>query len=772
MRAVWSSFIALATAGALVGCGGGGGGGGGGDSGGGSGGGATSRSGPVVSNGRLGPADFAAEAARNYELAQVGALGANVAGKTGAGVKVGIVDTGIDLQHQDFTGAIDPNSTDIVSGVKANVDDQAGHGTAVAGIIGARADGYDARGVAPGSTLLAVRAESGCDAGCTFTHADLARATDYAVANGAKVLNFSLGGSGIDPVWQTSLTNALTPGVLADGVTADPAKERVIVAAAGNTGGNTPIDPANWLAGSGGQGRGIAVGAVDATGAIASFSNRAGTAKDHFLVASGVNVVSSKNNGGTATFSGTSFAAPAVSGAAAAVWGASPYLTGQQVVDILLNSATDLGDAGVDEVYGHGLLNLNAALQPVGGTSIPTGTTVGAGGAPTATTALALGGAFGDAVRRESALSQAMALDAYGRPFRADLSGSVRRQTQADPLAGWLDAGVGDVTTTRLGEGTALTLAPPAEPQPDHLQTHPGGDQDSARFALSTRLAGNSIGMSRGFGLDQFTGLGAAMPELAVPDISGNALASPYLALSGNGAALSAGRELNDGLRLTFGFSEDGGRFSAGTPGEGTRKASLAELSKRFADGSVAGAQVGSLTEAGGPLASDADGAFGFGRDADTLFLGLFGATPVGDGVTLFGRAGMGWTNGAGLDSALLHDAGTITSQSLAVGASARDVGVDGDTLAFTTAKPLRVTSGTATLAVPVGRTMDGTVLTRDQRVGLSPSGSETDFELSWTVPVGERQHLVLGGLVALEPGHDASAPPAFAGGAKYRLRW
>lgn len=783
MRTVWSSVIALATAGALVGCGGGGGGGGssgggggggggGGSGDGGSGGGTISRSGPVVSATRVGPADFAAEAARSYELAQVGALGANVAGKTGAGVTVGIIDTGIDLQHADFAGAIAPNSTDIISGVKANVDDRAGHGTAVAGIVGARADGYDARGVAPGATLLAVRSESTCAGGCTFYHSDLARATDYAVANGARVLNFSLGGNSMDTVWRTALTSALTPGVLADGTTPDPAKERVIVAAAGNSGGANPIDPANWLAGPGGQGRGIAVGAVDAANVLAAFSNKAGTAKNHYLVAPGVNVVSTRKDGGTATFSGTSFAAPAVSGAAAVVWGASPYLTGQQVVDILLNSATDLGAAGVDDVYGHGLLNLNAALQPVGGTSIPTGPTVNSGGAAPATTSLALGAAFGDAVRRDGALAQAMVLDAYGRPFGADLSATVQTRGKADPLAGWLAPGLSDITTTRLGEATALTLATPREEPPEPIRDRPGDTAPQPRFALTTQLGGNQVGLARGFGLDQLTGLAAAAPDLAVPDITGTALASPYLALSGDGSAVTGGRELADGLRLTFGLSQDSGSTATAERQDSGRKASLAELSKRFGDGSVIGGQVGSLTEAGGLLSSSGDGAFGFGRDAETVFLGLFGATPITGQLSLFGRAGMGWSDGGALNSGLLHDTSTVASQTFAVGASTRDVGVKGDILALGVSKPLRVSSGSTTLAVPVGRTMDGAVLTRDQRVSLSPSGSETDFELSWTVPVGERERLTLGGLMALEPGHDASAGPAFAGGLKYRLYW
>lgn len=772
MRMVWSSVIALATVGTLVGCGGGGSGGAGG--GGSGGGGAAGRDGLITSSQRTGAADFTAEAARNYGLAQVGALGPYAANRAGAGVTVGIIDTGIDVQHKDFLGAIDPASTDIISGINANVDDHGGHGTAVAGVIGARADGYDARGVAPESTLLAVRAEYSCSPSCSFFHSDLARATDYAVANGAKVLNFSLGGSGVDPGWQNALTNALTPGVLADGTTPDPAKERVIVAAAGNNGGSNPIDPAGWLASPSGQGRGLAVGAVGTDGVtLASFSNRAGSAKDYFLVAPGVSIVSSANGGGTRAVSGTSFSAPAVSGAAAVVWGASPFLTGSQVVDILLNSATDLGVAGVDDTYGHGLLNLDRALQPLGLASIPTGTTAAAGGAALTSTSLSLGNAFGDALSKSAPLQQAIVLDAYGRPFHTDLTDTVHNTPHSDPLSGWLAPDRGEITTTALAEGTTVTLAAPPLSEPEFsVHAQPGEDNPRPRFALSTDMAGNRIGMARGFGLDQMTGLTATQPELSGANMGGNVLASPYLALSGDGTALSVGRDLGQGMSLTLGLSQDGGGLSAPGQPEAERKAVLAEATKRFQDGSVIGGQIGTLTEETGPLASNAQGAFDFDRQADTLFLGFFGATPLTDRVTLFGRWGVGQTDGAALRSGLVRDSSDITSQSFALGASARDMGVDGDRMTFTASKPLRVILGSAALAVPVGRSMDGTVLYRDDRVRLSPSGSETDFELSWMVPVGAKQHVVLGGLMALEPGHDADAPPAFAAGAKYRLIW
>lgn len=749
--------VALAMVGALAGCGGGGGGG----SPGGAGDGGT----PVVSRAgssdvlpRTGPGDTSAEASLNYGLRAIGADKALAAGKVGSGVTVGIVDTGIDLNHPDFVGAISPDSIDIVSGSHAQVDDVGGHGTAVAGIIGARRDGFDTVGVASGSTLLMVRADSGCTGNmrCSFDDSDLARATDYAVSKNAKILNFSLGGSSVSWDFTAALARAVANG-------------RIVVAAAGNDGGANPINPAAWLAGAGGNGLGIAVGAVDRFNQLASFSNMAGSAKDYFLVAPGVNVVSTANGGGTQTINGTSFAAPHVTAAAAVVWAASPYLTGQQVVEILLQSATDLGAAGVDAVYGHGLVNLDAALQPVGTATVPTGATVAAGGSAASATALSLGGAFGDAGPKT--LGNAVVLDSFGRPFAADLSKTVHTAPTSLGVGGWLDPS-GRVTTSHMGGGTSVTVA-----EDDRTSAalaphdHPGDDEPRQRFAVSTEFSGGRLAMTRGFSIGSFTGLAAAAPQTATGGLKGDVASSPYLGLAGAGAGIAAARELGDGMQFTLGLTQDGDGLPGVEPGS-RRQAALAETAKRFSDGSVVGAQAGRLSEAGGPLASAASGALGFDRPADTAFTGLFAATPLGDKASLFGRWGMGLTDGSALSGGLWRDATDITSRTFALGATMDDVGGEGRRLGFTVSRPLRVSSGSALLAVPVGRTADGAILTRTERVGLTPSGAETDFELTWSLPMTAGADLVLGGLMAVEPGHVADAPPAFAVGAKYRLQW
>ena len=151
------------------------------------------------------------------------------------------------------------------------------------------------------------------------------------------------------------------------------------------------------------RGTGIIVGAVDADEVIADFSNRAGTARDVYLVAPGEDLRTTATGGGSTTISGTSAATPLVSGAAAALLGAAPHLSASDVVSILLGSARDLGAPGTDAIYGRGMLDLEQALAPAGPLVVPQGASAGGGGAALAASSLSLGGAFGPAWRHRSA---------------------------------------------------------------------------------------------------------------------------------------------------------------------------------------------------------------------------------------------------------------------------------------------------------------------------------------------------------------------------------
>src|SRR5262249_4174940 len=99
------------------------------------------------------------------------------------------------------------------------------------------------------------------------------------------------------------------------------------------------------------------IGGPSGSDVISDFSDKAGTGANFYLMALGYNDEAPDNSGKEFLWSGTSFSAPTISGAVALMAQAFPNLTGQQIVQILFNSADDLGAPGIDNVYGHGALN-------------------------------------------------------------------------------------------------------------------------------------------------------------------------------------------------------------------------------------------------------------------------------------------------------------------------------------------------------------------------------------------------------------------------------
>ncbi len=265
----------------------------------------------------------------------------------GAGVTVAVVDTGVAAAHEDLNGAV-LAGTDLAAD-KSQVDpagkgmvDPAGHGTHVAGIIAAHVNnGRGIAGAAPGAKILPVRV---LDAHGTGYSDDVANGIIWAADHGARVINLSLGG-GDSAGMHAAVQYAVQ-------------KKVVVVAAAGNNGtsGNAPSYPAAYS-------EAIAVGSVNSSLAHSSFSNT-GSYLD--LVAPGEFIVSAY--GGSIPndyewMSGTSMATPYVSAAAALVVARNHSLIPTTVKTILESTATDLGSAGHDNVYGSGLVNPRAAVS-------------------------------------------------------------------------------------------------------------------------------------------------------------------------------------------------------------------------------------------------------------------------------------------------------------------------------------------------------------------------------------------------------------------------
>jgi hypothetical protein len=212
-----------------------------------------------------------------------------------------------------------------------------GHGSHVAGIIAAAANnGIGGSGVAPHARILPIRVLNQAGEGTT---GPVASGVRYAADNGAKVINLSLGGTSDSSNLTEAIQYATDKGAL-------------VVAAAGNGG---PNDVPKWPAA---LDLTIAVTAVDPANKATIFDQRG----DYIdISAPGTEIVSTAK-GDYFTESGTSMAAGFVAGAAALLFAAEPRVTNAQVRDILLRTATDIGEPGRDVTFGFGLINMVAAL--------------------------------------------------------------------------------------------------------------------------------------------------------------------------------------------------------------------------------------------------------------------------------------------------------------------------------------------------------------------------------------------------------------------------
>jgi hypothetical protein len=253
-------------------------------------------------------------------------------------VIVAVVDSGSgphpDLAENLLPGRSFSGSTETING---NDIDSSGHGSHVAGIIAAVANnGIGGSGVAPNAKILPIQVLDQAGQGDAR---DVAAGVRFAADNGARVINLSLGGATESSSLTQAITYANDKGVL-------------VVAAAGNGGA---ADKPKWPAS---LDLTLAVTAVDQANNATSFDQRG----DYIdLSAPGANIVSTAK-GDYVTLSGTSMAAGFVAGAAALLFAAEPRVTNAQVRDILLRTATDIGEPGRDVTFGAGLINMVAAL--------------------------------------------------------------------------------------------------------------------------------------------------------------------------------------------------------------------------------------------------------------------------------------------------------------------------------------------------------------------------------------------------------------------------
>lgn len=709
---------------------------------------------------------------------QHGALTPWSAGYSGSGVTIGIVDTGIDSDSPEFVGRLSAASID-VAGSRGLDNPDSDHGTNVAMVAAAARDGIGVIGMAFNATIAMFRADTAGSCanndpddpkdGCKLADSAIAQGVDRAIAAGARVINLSLGGSSPSTSLRLAIARAASAGA-------------VVIVAAGNDGDSTEagVDPNNpdpFATGlrQAGAGNVIIAGSVDKDNAFSAFSNRAGSEANWFLSARGEKVCCVYDNGvlkitTDATgarfqyvFSGTSFAAPQIAGAAALLIQAFPNLTATQVVDLLLRTARDAGAAGTDTTFGRGLLDLAAAFAPQGTTSlagtaipVPVGDTTGVTSTP-----------MGDAGTRAAAI-EAVVLDRYQRAYGLDLASGLRGAQIQPRLGPALETNNRNLS---IGGGkVALAFSVDATGRIAKLpwtgQLRLTREQAEQARVLAARAV-LQVNPSRKLGLAFEQGADGLVAQLQGRDQPAFLIARSPLDDLGFGASGQTSLALRESLgrwgltvSAEHGAAQAAARVNLATSASGQLPGVPAT---RF--GLSLDRQLGDLDAAlGASWLAEPDSILGarfhhgFGASgADSLFLDASAAWQFSPGWRLGGawRSGFTYPHAGGLITA----GSRLTSSAWAFDAQRIGVFASDDSLALRMSQPLRIANGGLSLNLPVDYSYATLSPVYGQRLlSLAPKGREQDIELVW------RGGLWNGTAMASlyyrkDPGHYANLP-------------
>jgi subtilase-type serine protease len=653
---------------------------------------------------------------------------AHAAGLTGAGSVVAIVDDGFRLTHQELAGkTISSTGTLPV----------AGHGTFVAALLAGKKDGVGMHGVAPGADLhLTSFTPSG-----SFSIANVTNGTNAAAALDAVAQNNSWGFSVSAGSLQTYL-NTNAGASTAQGLNAllghgsgnwqtylnaldNFQNHGVVVWALSNDGNLTSGDimaalpyfdtrlAEAWIATANGYFE--VNGSGDITRAV-RLSAACGLAAKFCLAGDGI--ARSAWNTGDANYVsgfGTSFVAPQVSGAVALLSEAFPDMTPSEWAQRLLASADnswfasqgvpvagtiDYGN-GVTHAYstewGHGVLDIKAALSPIGSVSVLSGASVASAERFDLTeSSIVAPASFGDSLTLALAPQQMAVFDALNRAY--------------------------SVSTVSAVQSAPATVLP-------RLSSQTG--IDAAGTGLNLVYTGDLAGAVGGM---PGAGGGASVLSMA-----GESLLVASTAPVGSVAELTA-----------YGFAAEHGAVSnGGLAGAGVTLALPTGTGTMRLGATIAGEQGGVMGLDGGP-------AFDFGSGSTIGALNIGFEQPLAPSLALFGRLEYGAAARQGETSGLVSDLSGLTFSGMEIGASVTDALMSGDRLTFSLSQPLRIETGTVELYRPVARVADGSIVNEASSADLSSSGRQLDLGLAYEASLPNSAAFSFAVKHAINAGHVA----------------
>lgn len=717
----------------------------------------------------------------------------------GNGVKIGVVDSGIQADHIEIAANLDSaNSASYITGDTSIVDGR-GHGTHVASTAAGAKDGHGMHGVAYEADIVVARVLNDSGSG---SFADVASGINGVVADDVGVINLSLGGS--------------SSSVVLTALQAAAAADTVIVAATGNDGDTEPGYPASNVISTGVIGFGIAVGAVNSDLTIASFSNECGTTKDYCLVAPGVSIYaampagstideSSCTGSGYCAINGTSMATPHVAGAAAVLRAAWPSLTADDVVALLLETATDLGAAGVDDIFGKGLLNLEAAVAPVGGASLSSGSSVDSAGYDISTASLTVDPIFGDAFSTNvaSQLNSAVFFDDFGRDFKADL-GSKITQTASYTVPTLDNYAFNNYSNKTIplsfGNNLSSQLKFQVKSYNDYSETGNGLSKNYSknRYGLKFLTVDKSQedkyltnsesfsftqdvskGLQAGFAFnsneaanirnDKFNNFGFISVN--------NYAANPYQSFATtNLSSTTTGNQRNyNQLFVSKKFFDN--KFSANFLQQnsyetysavskiGNRQNQVSDFNLTYLPSHESNFSVsfGNLNEFDNNfLNSKSLGAFETAGDVKTSYFKISSTKKLAKNFYLISSFSEGQTKANGNDLGIFRDYSDIKSRSSSIGLV--NDNILGGKIGMIYSEPLRVYAGKASINIATGRDANGNVTRYTSDVSLKSQGKEQDIELFYSRNLSQDSQIKFNFITQKEPGSVKSAANNYLG--------
>jgi len=721
-----------------------------------------------------------------WGLNMVNASSAYARGATGAGITIGITDSGLDNSHVEISATrLSSNSALSYSNYTPNTR-QTRHGTMVASVAAGKQDKTDItpmHGVAFEADVLFVAIQlaepdpdydpvdigdddgSGNVSGAPdFTGIDNFFSQLFEIYNDydVDIVNNSYGYSGNINDYTEAQVRYAFPNTIAEmsQVGTRNSEKTIYVWAAGNAGGyadqGVDYSSPELLPGMAHyipeiQGHSIAVVSVDENGQISDFSSRCGVAQEYCIAAPGGKVTAAyptstsdtgiyigntnddnynnciTDNSCYAVTSGTSFAAPFVSGGLAVI--ADHFegqLGSQEIVSRLFSTANKKGVYADMAIYGQGLMDLNAATEPVGQVSAMMSLSLSGPMTPAIFSNIQLTSpSFGDAITNGIGNHSVIFFDALDAPFRRSLSslvsdyrnqiinmdgfGGIQNPISHSVITDDSEFEIGGLRTENL-MGELVT--------PYHLLN---ARADKNQFFSYYNYSNNSF---LSHGLNGSWAMGIFQDAQLRSERSLRAqFSNPWLNFSATGTTFGSTFQGNNRFDVALAISSGRNKFNRNEIFN-KRDSSTVALLEIQPKSKMPSLQLGLMKENDASLGLSGSGAFNGSNNQLTSFVGLSNSIDLAGGL-LFGSLYWGKSNDISNELGMMRSVSKLYSSAFGIGFMKSSIISNQDKLILTVDQPIRIESGKLQLNVPTYRTKEKNVLFNSMNFNLDPSGRE-----------------------------------------------